>query len=183
MSHINTRTHPQVHTCACESWRMQRAQSRSSRDIQREADTYRQRSRCVLNYLKYSNNIIRYLLYKKDPRAAIVEMILKGLIPKFISQAAAGYQNIQEDLRKIIYTCITRHGVISISACISYWKRVNKRGDAAPSQCIQRGNVVFCHLISWVSIERPINSDLTRQLVLFLKWWHSSQLNSRWLIN
>lgn len=127
--HSESRKHTSTPTSTCvHMWILQDASSLSSRDIQREADTYRQRSRCVLNYLKYSNNIIRYLLYKTDPRAAIVEMILKGLISKFISQAAAGYQNIQEDVRKIIYTCITRHGLISISVCISYWKRVNKRG-------------------------------------------------------
>lgn len=47
-----------------------------------------------------SIQIILYatLLYKENPWAAIVERVLKEVIPKFISLAAVGYKKIWKDL-------------------------------------------------------------------------------------
>lgn len=102
--HMSTRASTCMHMWILQVARVRRkhrAASLRSRDIQREADRYRQPSHGAC-WIISSTQIILYatFLYTVDPWAAIVEKILKRAIPTFISQAAAGYQKIRKRYSK-----------------------------------------------------------------------------------
>lgn len=125
---------------------------------------------CESNYLKYSNYIVRYLfLWEVNPWASTVEMLLKEVTLKFISQADAGYQKIQKDLTKIISSCIIRYGS---AFCSGLCKLLKKETEGSRHQATGYPGRECC-LLSFNSsgFTRQNNQPSFQQEVDFIFPW------------